>query len=87
MATEQVMNTIPFRIGVAASMRIGNILGARNPIGAARATNVAAWLSVIMEAIALAVLIEVKDFYAKIFNGDERVILLTAEVCSRPQTA
>lgn len=80
MTTDQVMNTIPFGIGVAASARVGNLLGARNPKGAARSANVAAVLSMIMGAIVLAVLMGVKDFYAKIFNDDMDVIRLTAEV-------
>jgi len=80
MTTDQVMNTIPFGIGVAASARVGNLLGARNAKGAARAANVAAWLSMIMGLLVLIILMSVKDFYAKIFNDDIRVIRLTAEV-------
>lgn len=80
MTTDQVMNTIPFGIGVAASARVGNLLGARNAKGAARAANVAAWLSMIMGTIVLVVLMAVKDNFARIFNDDERVVLLTAEV-------
>lgn len=80
MTTDQVMNTIPFGIGVAASARVGNLLGARNPKGAARAANVAAWLSMLMGAIVLAVLMGVKDFYARLFNDDDRVVELTAQV-------
>lgn len=80
MTTDQVMNTIPFGIGVAASSRVGNLLGARNAIGAARAANVAAWLSMITGLLILIVLMSVKDFYAKIFNDDASVIKLTAEV-------
>jgi MATE family multidrug resistance protein len=80
MTTDQVMNTIPFGIGVATSARVGNLLGARNAKGAARAANTAAWLSMLAGAIVLAVLLGVKDFYAKIFNDDVRVIRLTAEV-------
>ncbi|KAH8685854.1 mate-domain-containing protein [Tricladium varicosporioides] len=80
MTTDQVMNTIPFGIGVAASARVGNLLGARNAKGAARAANVAAWLSMVMGVLVLIVLMAVKDFYAKIFNDDVQVIKLTAEV-------
>ncbi|PMD44399.1 MATE efflux family protein [Hyaloscypha variabilis F] len=80
MTTDQVMNTIPFGIGVAASARVGNLLGARNAKGAARAANVAAWLSMVMGVLVLIVLMAVKDFYAKIFNDDVNVIRLTAEV-------
>jgi MATE family multidrug resistance protein len=80
MTTDQVMNTIPFGIGVAASARVGNLLGARNAKGARRAANVAAWLSVVMGVLVLIVLMAVKDFFAKIFNDDMDVVRLTAEV-------
>ncbi|KAF2806199.1 mate family transporter [Mytilinidion resinicola] len=80
MTTDQVMNTIPFGVGVATSARVGNLLGARNAKGAARSANTAAWLSMILGAVVLAVLMGVKDFYARIFNDDIRVIRLTAEV-------
>ncbi|TVY43959.1 putative transporter [Lachnellula subtilissima] len=80
MTTDQVMNTIPFGIGVAASARVGNLLGARNAKGAARAANVAAWLSMVMGLIVLIILMAVKDFYAKVFNDDVDVVKLTADV-------
>jgi MATE family multidrug resistance protein len=80
MTTDQVLNTIPFGVGVATSARVGNLLGARNAKGAERASHAAAWLSMILGAIVLAVLMGVKDFYAKIFNDDIKVIRLTAEV-------
>ncbi|KAI9792927.1 MAG: hypothetical protein M1816_001249 [Peltula sp. TS41687] len=80
MTTDQVMNTLPFGIGVAASARVGNLLGGRNAKGAARAANTAAVLSMVLGAIVLAILLGVKNFYAKIFNDDERVVKLTADV-------
>ena len=80
MTTDQVINTIPFGIGVAASARVGNRLGARDAKGAARAANAAAWFSMIMGLLVLIVLMAVKDVYAKIFNDDTSVIKLTAEV-------
>ncbi len=80
MTTDQVMNTIPFGIGVAASARVGNLLGARNAKGAARAAHVAAWLSVIAGTVVLIFLMSVKNFYAKIFNDDAEVVRLTAQI-------
>ncbi|KAF2089931.1 MATE efflux family protein [Saccharata proteae CBS 121410] len=80
MTTDQVMNTIPFGVGVATSARVGNLLGARNAKGAARASNTAAWLSMLLGALVLAVLMGVKDFYARIFNDDADVVRLTAHV-------
>ncbi|EKD16895.1 MatE family transporter [Drepanopeziza brunnea f. sp. 'multigermtubi' MB_m1] len=80
MTTDQVMNTVPFGIGVAASARVGNLLGSRNAKGAARAANVAAFLSIVMGALILIILMSVKDSFAKIFNDDVAVIKLTAQV-------
>lgn len=80
MTTDQVMNTIPFGVGVATSARVGNMLGAQNARGAARTANTAAWLSMGLGVVVLAVLLAVRDVYAKIFNDDVRVIRLTSEV-------
>ncbi|KAK5081878.1 ethionine resistance protein [Exophiala xenobiotica] len=80
MTADQVMNTIPFGIGVAASSRVGNMLGLRNAKGAARAANTAAWLSMFMGGLVLAVLLGTRNVFAKIFNDDEAVVKLTAEV-------
>ena len=80
MTADQVMNTIPFGIGVAASARVGNMLGSRNAKGAARSANTAAWLSMFMGAVVLAILMGTKNVFAKIFNDDEKVVKLTAEV-------
>jgi multidrug resistance protein, MATE family len=80
MTSDQIFNTLPFGIGVAASARVANMLGARNAKGAARSANCAAWLSIFMGSIVLAILMAVKDFYAKIFGDNVEVIRLTAEV-------
>ena len=80
MTSDQVMNTIPFGVGVAASARVGNLLGAKNAKGAARAANTSAWLGIFLGAIVLAILMATKDHFAKIFNNDEQVVRLTAEV-------
>jgi len=80
MTTDQVLNTIPFGVGVATSARVGNMLGSKDAKGARRSANVAAWLSMLLGAVVLVVLLGVKDVYAKIFNDDENVIQLTAKV-------
>lgn len=80
MTADQVLNTIPFGVGVAASARVGNMLGARNARGAARSANTAAWLSMFLGAIVLAILVGTRNHFAKIFNDDPQVVQLTAEV-------
>ncbi|KAI9730350.1 MAG: hypothetical protein M1834_005860 [Cirrosporium novae-zelandiae] len=80
MTSDQVMNTIPFGLGVATSSRVGNLLGAKNAHGAARSANAAAWLSMVMGTVVLAILWGTKENFAKIFNNDPDVVKLTAEV-------
>lgn len=80
MTADQVMNTIPFGVGVATSARVGNLLGARNAKGAALSANTAAWLSMVLGAVVLAILMASKENFARLFNDDESVVRLTAEV-------
>lgn len=80
MTADQILNTIPFGVGVATSARVGNLLGLRSPSGAARAANTAAWLSMLLGGVVLAVLMVTRNHFAKLFNDDARVVRLTAEV-------
>ena len=80
MTADQIINTVPFGLGVAASARLGNLLGARRPGDARRAAHCAALLSVAAGALILAVLMGVKDVFGRLFNDDERVVRLVADV-------
>ncbi|KAK0616046.1 mate-domain-containing protein [Bombardia bombarda] len=80
MTADQIINTVPFGLGVAASSRVGNLLGARRPKEAARAAHCAALLSTVAGALILAVLMGTKDVFGRIFNDDERVVRLVAKV-------
>lgn len=74
------MNTIPFGIGVATSARVGNLLGAKDAKGAARSANTAAWLSMLLGAVVLTILMGTKEHFALLFNDDKKVVKLTAKV-------
>ena len=80
MTADQLMTTIPFGLGVATSSRVGNLLGAKDAQGAARAANSAALLSMLLGAIVLAILMGTRQHFAKMFNDDEDVVKLTAQV-------
>lgn len=80
MTADQVMNTIPFGVGVAASARVGNLLGARDGRGAARAAHTAAWLSMFLGGVVLTILFGTRNNFAKMFNDDPDVVKLTAQV-------
>lgn len=80
MTADQVINTIPFGLGVTTSARLGNHLGAQRPADASRTAHAAAVLSVALGALVLAVLMATKDVFGRLFNDDERVVSLVAEV-------
>lgn len=80
MTADQVINTVPFGLGVAASARLGNLLGAQHPRDARRAAHCAAVLSAVLGAVILAVLMASKDVFGRLFNDDDRVVQLVAEV-------
>lgn len=80
MTADQIINTVPFGLGVAASSRVGNLLGAREPRLARRAAHCAAVLSTVAGALILAVLMAVKDDFGRLFNDDDRVVRLVADV-------
>ncbi|SPN99076.1 probable uncharacterized membrane protein, predicted efflux pump [Cephalotrichum gorgonifer] len=80
MTADQILNTIPFGLGVATSVRVGSLLGAKDAKGAARAAHSAAVLSILLGLVVLTVLMATRNHFAKIFNDDVQVVRLTAEV-------
>ncbi|KAJ6444818.1 MATE efflux family protein subfamily [Purpureocillium lavendulum] len=80
MTADQIINTIPFGLGVAESARLGNLLGARDRRGARRSAHCAAMLSVILGTLILTVLLATRNVIGGLFNDDRRVIALVADV-------
>lgn len=56
-----VLNTLPFGIGVAASTRVGNLIGLRSAIDARHAAHAAAFLSVVVGAVVMITLMSTKN--------------------------
>ncbi|OJJ78908.1 uncharacterized protein ASPGLDRAFT_70493 [Aspergillus glaucus CBS 516.65] len=80
MSVDQVLNTIPFGIGVAAFTRLGNLLGARDTRGVARTAQAAIWPSVVLGCAAMMILLAVNDYFARIFSNNPGVVGLMAQV-------
>ena len=80
MTADQIINTIPFGLGVAESARLGNLLGAKNPDAARRSAHSAAILSVIFGSILLTVLLATRHVIGGLFNDDKSVIALVADI-------
>jgi MATE family multidrug resistance protein len=80
MTTDQILNSIPFGIGVAASTRVGNAIGRRDAAGAKFTGHLSALLSVITGTIVMIALLLAKDVYGYIFSDDESVAQLVSQV-------
>jgi len=61
MTTDQILNTIPFGIGVAASTRVGNLIGARAAGAAKQASHVSALLSVLVGSVVMTVMLATRS--------------------------
>ena len=75
-----VLNTLPFGIGVAASTRVGNLIGAQSALGAKRAGHASALLSVVVGFIVMISMLAAKNVYGYIFSDDKEVVNLVARV-------
>ncbi|KAM5345575.1 hypothetical protein ACJ41O_011436 [Fusarium nematophilum] len=80
MTADQIINTIPFGLGVAASARLGNLLGASEPLQARRSAHSAALLSIVFGTLILAVLLSTRNVIGSLFNDDDRVVSLVAQI-------
>ncbi|KAJ3799579.1 MOP flippase, partial [Lentinula aff. detonsa] len=80
MTLDQILNTLPFGIGVAASTRVGNLIGLRSAIGAKHAAHAAAFLSVVVGAVVMLTLISTKDIIGRLMSDDVAVIQLVSGV-------
>ncbi|TFY62016.1 hypothetical protein EVJ58_g4137 [Rhodofomes roseus] len=80
MTTDQILNTIPFGIGVAASARVGNLIGARDAAGAKRASHASAFLSVVVGSVVMTVMLATRNVFGFLFSDDVDVVALVSSV-------
>ncbi|KAF9465957.1 MOP flippase [Collybia nuda] len=80
MTTDQILNTIPFGIGVAASNRVGNLIGSQSAVGAKYAAHASALMSVVIGTIVMVCMMATKDVYGYLFSDDENVVNLVSKV-------
>lgn len=79
-SSPQILNTLPFGVGVAASARVGNLLGARSPNGARVSTQASVALSTIIGSIVLASLVLSRRQFGYLFSDEADVVALVADV-------
>ncbi|KZT60987.1 MOP flippase [Calocera cornea HHB12733] len=80
MTTDQILNTVPCGIGVAASNRIGNLIGSRSARGAARSTHAVSLLSVLLGSIIMILMLATRNVFGYLFSDDEAVVKLVSQI-------
>ena len=72
--------SFPFAIGIAASIRVGHLIGDQRPEDARRSSNASFMLSTSLQAVLSIVLWLCKDLLGNLFSSDEEVASLVAEL-------
>lgn len=80
MTADQVLNTLPFGIGVAASARIGNLLGSQLPAHARISTHASVALASMVGAAVLVGMMSTREIFGYLFTDDVEVVKLVADV-------
>ncbi|KAI9661361.1 MAG: hypothetical protein M1831_003094 [Alyxoria varia] len=80
MTADQVINTLPFGLGIATTPRIGNLLGLKRPRGTKLSAHTSATLSVLLGLTICLTLLASANVFGRLFNNDARVVKLVAEV-------
>jgi MATE family multidrug resistance protein len=80
MSSDLIFMTGPLGIGVAASHRIGGLIGSGNAKGAKFVARIPYILSFIVGSVELIIIMSVKNFYGYIFSDSRAVVNLTAHV-------
>ncbi len=69
-----VFLSFPFAVGIAASLvRVGQLIGDQKPIDANHSSHTSYFLSSIIQAVLIAVLLPCKDILGDLFSSDEEV--------------
>ncbi|EPX71675.1 MatE family transporter [Schizosaccharomyces octosporus yFS286] len=80
MTTDQLLNTIPFGLGIITSNRIAYYLGAGLPNSASSVAEVAAVVGATLGTVIMIIMIALRQVFGKLFTEDPDVINLVAIV-------
>ena len=72
--------SFPFAIGIAASIRVGQLIGEQKPVDAQRSTRMSFLLTLVFQIILIAIIVPFKDSLGSLFTSDEDVANLVAEI-------
>jgi len=72
--------SFPFAIGIAASIRVGQLIGQRKAVDAQRSSKVSYFLTLVFTTILIVIIVPLKDSLGSLFTINEEVKDLVAEI-------
>lgn len=72
--------SFPFAIGIAASIRVGQLIGEQKPVDAQKSTRMSFLLTLVVQIILIAIIVPFKDSLGSLFTIDQDVANLVAEI-------
>ncbi len=72
--------SFPFAVGVAASIRVGQLIGEQRPIDAQRASHISFFLTATIQTALIAIVVPFRDAFGKLFSSDEEVAHLVSQL-------
>jgi MATE family multidrug resistance protein len=72
--------SFPFAIGIAASIRVGQLIGEQKPVDAQRSTRMSFLLTLVFQIILIAIILPFKNSLGSLFTSDEDVANLVSDI-------
>eukprot|EP00980_Cylindrotheca_fusiformis_P006047 scaffold1301_cov128-Cylindrotheca_fusiformis.AAC.10 len=72
--------SFPFAIGIAASIRVGQLIGEQRPKDAQKSAHASFFLSTVVQAILCIILLLCKDVVGYVFSGEDEVVHLVSKL-------
>ena len=72
--------SFPFSVGIATSIRIGQLIGEQRPLDAQRSSHTSFFLCAIIQLVLIAIIVPCRDLLGDLFSSDEEVARLVSQL-------
>jgi MATE family multidrug resistance protein len=72
--------SFPFAVGIATSIRVGQLIGEQKPLEAQRSSYTSFLLCAIIQLVLIAIIVPCRDFLGDLFSSDEEVAHLVSQL-------
>jgi len=72
--------SFPFAVGIAASIRVGQLVGEQKPLDAQRSSHTSFFISATLQVVLIAIIVPCRDLLGNLFSSDEEVAYLVSQL-------